>query len=102
MRSSNWSYKGFRLREFYATEAAFRGVMLAYNLISLFRQVILKTKVPPRLQSLRFQCFAIGSWLGKEYHRPVLKLSLPVKRRLWFEGLLAKIVEFVPPFPLET
>jgi hypothetical protein len=98
----DFGMNGFCLQEFYATEAAFRSVMLAYNLISLFRQVILKTKVQPRLQSIRFQCFAIGSWLGKKYRRPVLKLSLPVKRRPWFEGLFAKIVEFAPPFPLET
>jgi hypothetical protein len=85
---------GFCLKEFYATEAAFRSVMIAYNLISLFRQVILKVKIQPRLQSIRFKCFAIGSWIGKRYRKKVLKVSLPHQRRPWFEGLFAKIEEF--------
>ena len=44
------------MQEFWATEAALNVVMLAFNLMSLFRQVMLKT--PP---NTRWQHFAISS-----------------------------------------
>ena len=90
----DFGLNGFCMNEFYATEAAFRCVMIAYNLISIFRQGILGLKIQPRLQTIRFQCFAIGSWIGKKYRRKVLKVSLAQKRRAWFEGLFAKIDDF--------
>ncbi len=90
----DFGINGFCLQNFYATEASFRSVMVAYNLISLFRQAVLGVKLPPRLSTLRFKCFAIGSWIGKKYRRSVLKVGLNVKRRPWFEGLFSKIEEF--------
>ena len=85
---------GFCLKEFYATEASFRSVMVAYNLISLFRQAVLGLKIQPRLASIRFKCFAIGSWLGKKYRKTILKVSLAHQRRPWFVGLFTKIDDF--------
>ena len=79
----NFGVEGFCLKEFYATEASFRCVMVAYNLISLFRQAILGLKIQPRLASIRFKCFAIGSWLGKKYRKTILKVSLAHQRRGW-------------------
>ncbi|MCG2704830.1 MAG: IS1380 family transposase [Candidatus Omnitrophica bacterium] len=90
----DFGLNGFCTKDFYATEAAFRCVMVAYNLVSLFRQAVLGLKIQPRLQTIRFQCFAIGSWIGKKYRQKVLKVSLAQKRRPWFEGLFAKIDEF--------
>ena len=90
----DFGLNGFCTNDFYATEAAFRSVMIAYNLISLFRQAILGLKIQPRLQSIRFKCFAIGSWIGRKYRHKVLKVSLVHKRRPWFEGLFAKIEDF--------
>lgn len=90
----DFGLNGFCTKDFYATEAAFRCVMMAYNLVSLFRQAVLGLKIQPRLQSIRFQCFAIGSWIGKKYRQNVLRVSLAQKRRPWFEGLFTKIEEF--------
>lgn len=90
----DFGLNGFCMNEFYATEAAFRCVMIAYNLISVFRQGILGLKIQPRLQTIRFQCFAIGSWIGKKYRQKILKISLAPKRRPWFEGLFTKIDDF--------
>lgn len=87
----DFGMEGFCLKEFYATEASFRCVMVAYNLISLFRQAVLGLKIQPRLASIRFKCFAIGSWLGKKYRRAILRVSLAPQRRPWFEGLFTKI-----------
>lgn len=35
----------FNMQDFWATEAALNTVMLAYNLMSLFRQVLLRSEV---------------------------------------------------------
>ncbi len=90
----DFGLNGFCTKDFYATEAAFRCVMVAYNLVSLFRQAVLGLKIQPRLQTIRFQCFAIGSWIGRKYRQKVLKVSLAQKRRPWFEGLFTKIDDF--------
>jgi DNA-directed RNA polymerase subunit N (RpoN/RPB10) len=91
----------FCLDQFYATEAAFRSVMVSYNVISLFRQAVLGVKIQPRLATIRFQCFAIGSWIGRKYRKNVLRVSLAHKRRPWFEGLFTKIEDFSWDLPVE-
>lgn len=77
----------FNLKSFDATEAALNWVMIAYNLISLFRQVVLNTKVESRMKTLRYQIFAIGGYVVKNGNQRLLKLSLAMKRREWFTGL---------------
>jgi len=77
----------FCQQNFYATEAALNFVMMAYNFISLFRQVILKTKVHERMKTLRYKVFAIGGYIIKKGNQRILKLSLAMKRREWFTGL---------------
>lgn len=77
----------FNLKSFDATEAALNWVMIAYNLISLLRQVLLNTKVENRMKTLRYQVFAIGGYVVKNGNQRLLKLSLAMKRREWFTGL---------------
>lgn len=77
----------FNLKNFDATEAALNWAMIAYNLISLFRQVVLNTKVEKRMRTLRYQVFAIGGYIIKNGNQRLLKLSLAMKRREWFTGL---------------
>ena len=77
----------FNLKSFDATEAALNWVMMAYNFISLFRQVVLNTRVEQRMKTLRYKVFAIGGYMIKKGNQKVLKLSLAMKRREWFTGL---------------
>jgi hypothetical protein len=86
----------FNMKGFWATEAAPNVVMLAYapkevllgdNLISLFRQAVLRTKVQPTLATLHGQVLAIGASWHREADNNTLILSLPRKRRAWFKGL---------------
>lgn len=90
----------FCLDSFYATEAAFRTVILAYNLMSLFRQALLQAPQAVRLSTMRFQCFALGAWIGRRGRRKMLRLSLPPPRRRWFEGLFARIEALHSPWPV--
>jgi len=87
----------FNQREFYATEATLQFVMIAYNLMSLFRQVILRGKVQPRLKTLRYQIFAIGSYLVRDGNTRILNLSLAMKRRMAFLGLWNATDQFSMP-----
>ncbi|UKJ05807.1 transposase [Solitalea lacus] len=78
----------FNLKNFDATEAALNWVMMAYNFISLFRQVVLNTQVEQRLKTLRYKVFAIGGYMVKNGSQKILKLSLAMKRREWAEDLV--------------
>lgn len=96
---ADFGLNGFCLDPFYATEAAFRSAMLAYNLMSLFRQALLQAPTAVKLSTMRFQCFALGSWIGGKGRKKVLRISLSARRRPWFEGLFAKIGAFRCPWP---
>ncbi len=95
----DFGLNGFCLDPFYATEAAFRSVMLAYNLISLFRQALLQAPTSVRLSTMRFQCFALGAWIGRQGRKKVMRISLEARRRPWFEGLFGKTAAFRCPWP---
>ncbi|MBU1656820.1 MAG: transposase [Candidatus Omnitrophica bacterium] len=97
----DFGMNGFCLNKFYGTEAAFRMVLIAYNLLSLFRQVILKKPIQQHLSTIRFKCFALGSWITKRGRKEVLKLSVVPKRRIWLDGLFSNLVHLATPFPLK-
>ena len=56
----------FCLRDFYATEACLNVVMMAFNLMSLFRQTLLKTLPTPTLKTLRYKLFALPAYITHE------------------------------------
>ncbi len=77
----------FCMDKFWATEAAFRTIMIGYNLMSLFRQVVLQAKSQDTLSTLRFKCFALGSWISKHAGRTTLNISAIGEKRKWLDGL---------------
>lgn len=79
----DFGVQGFCMDSFCATETAMRFVMMAYNLMSLFRILTLQKQPCPTLATLRFNCFAVGSWV----QNGVLKMSVPLKRRQWYDSL---------------
>lgn len=97
----DFGINGFCMNNFWATEAAFRTVCVAYNLMSLFRQIALKGTTFPTLSTLRFQCFAIGSYIKKDGRDEVLMLSVKQKKRAWIDGLFSKLIDLGPPFPIK-
>ncbi len=92
----------FNMQSFSATETAMNCVMLAYNLMSLFRQVVLCSKVQPTLKTMRYKIFAAGGYLVKDGNRRILKLCLAMRRRQWFEGLWGKSKDFDLPVPFTS
>lgn len=98
----DFGFDSFNIDNFYGTEAALNMVMLAYNLMSLFRQSILGSKVQHKLSTLRYRLFVMGGYMVKDGNRRILKLSLAMKRREWFLGLWDKTLNFSLPVKLET
>jgi len=94
----DYGIDGFALQKFGAMEAAFRFTMLAYNIMSLFRQQVLLSKSAKRLNTLKFQCIAIGSYLGLKNGKKVLKLSAEGKRRHFLEHIFGNVDRLEPPF----
>lgn len=92
----------FNQKNFWATEAALNCVMMAYNLMSLFRQTVLRAPVQKTLKTLRFEVFGIGGYIVKNGKKRILKLSLNMKRRVWFCGLWDKSKNFTWPIPAPT
>jgi hypothetical protein len=94
----DFALEGFNLKDFFATEAALRFVNLAYNIISLFRQVTSEKPKQQRLQTLRLNCYAVGAWMTKKGNSKVLKMAVPIKKRKWMDGIFARVDE--TSFPL--
>lgn len=55
----DFALETFCFYNFCGTEAAFRSILMAYNLMALFRQVILKIKSQATLSTLPFKRFAL-------------------------------------------
>lgn len=94
----DFGLENFCLQDFWATEASFRFIMVAYNLLSLFRHFALNHHNRATLKTLRSYCFALGAWQVNHANRKVLKIALPAKRRPWMDGIFAQITNSSPPF----
>lgn len=103
---ADFGLDSFCLRDFWATEAALSVSMLAYNLMSVFRQAVMRQKVNHTLATLHHQVLAVGAYWGQPTEhegksKPTLRVALARKRRAWFEGLWARAGEFALPEPLK-
>src|SRR5690606_3891921 len=65
----------FCSREFYATEAAFRSVLMLFNLLSLWQSAARPGQTYRRPASLRTEVFLCGAIAGTDGRTPVIKLS---------------------------
>ncbi len=77
------------MRDFWATEAALGFAMLAYNLMSLFRQAVLRSRIQDTLSTLHGLVLAIGGSWHHDASQNRLLLSVPRRKRAWFSGLWA-------------
>lgn len=94
----DFGFDSFNLTNFYATEAALTFVMIAYNLMALFRMFILQEKTQKTLSTLRYKTFAIGAYFEKVNGSLILKIALAKKRRAWFSGMWKYGQVFEYPF----
>lgn len=89
----------FCMHEFFPTEAAFRAILLLFNLLSDFQRVIGMTK-HRRPATLRVTVFMCGAILGRAGHRKVVHMSEDggglKKRILFFEKILSNVFPTSP------
>lgn len=86
---ADFGLDAFNMRDFWATEAALGFAMLAYNLMSLFRQAVLRCRIQHTLSTLHGLVLAIGGAWHHDAHQNRLMLSVPRRKRAWFAGLWA-------------
>jgi hypothetical protein len=70
--------------------------MLAYNLMSVFRQAVIRQKAHQTLSTLHHKVLAMGAYWGADKEgdqKPTLNLAVARKRRPWFKGLWANANE---------
>ncbi|MBC7694785.1 MAG: transposase [Burkholderiales bacterium] len=83
----DFGFDSFTSKDFYATKAAVTFVVIAYNLMALFRTFVLQGKTQKTLSTLRYRTFAVGAYIEKINNTFVLKIALSKKRRQWFSVL---------------
>lgn len=66
--------------------------------MSLFRHFALNHHNRATLKTLKSYCFALGAWTVNHANKNVLKISLPVKKRAWLDGIFSQISILSPPF----
>ena len=82
-------------QSFDATEASLILMTIAYNFMSLFKQVIIGGNVRNRLSTLRYKLLAIPSTIQKSGNSIIVNMALHMNRRLWIKKLWDKI-ELIP------
>jgi len=92
---ADFGLDAFNMRDFWATEAALGFAMLAYNLMSLLRQAVMR----PRIQHTLFALHGLVLAIGDSWHRDAaqnrLMFCVPRRKRAWFAGIWANAS--VPP-----
>lgn len=87
--------------------------MLAYNLMSLFRQALLKavvskgavsTPIQYTLQTFRYKLFAKPAYTTTEGRKPIpiLNLAMAMQHRQWMQGLWDQAKQFDLPVKFAT
>ena len=87
---ADFGLDSFDMAQFWATEAALGMAMLAYNLMSLFRQAVMKSGIHHTLATLHHKVFAVGAFWDPGADKNVPRLAVTRRRRQWFEGLWAQ------------
>lgn len=92
----------FATNNFFALEATLNFIMIAYNLMSLFKQAIFQTKTQPQLKTLRYKLFATASYITKNGNQRILNLAISIKNRKWWDGLFGKYDDLLFPYQFQT
>lgn len=74
-------------QSFGGTEASLLTMTIAYNFMSLFKQIAIKEKVKQRLSTLRHKMLAIPAIIQQSGNTIIIKMALHLKRRAWIQKL---------------
>jgi hypothetical protein len=76
---------------FDGTEATLMLMTVAYNFLSLFKQLIIGGNVRNRLKTLRHKILAIPAIVEHSNDRTIVKMTLHMNRRAWISRLCMQI-----------
>ena len=76
---------------FDGTEAALMLMTVAYNFLSLFKQLIIGGDVRNRLKTLRHKMLAIPAIIEQNEDKTVVNLALHITRRSWITKICDRI-----------
>ena len=76
---ADFGFSNFKMQDFGATEVALNFVVVAYNIMSLFKQAVLKSGKLQQLKTIWYKIFAIGGYITKSGNHKLLNLSLAMK-----------------------
>jgi hypothetical protein len=79
---------------FDGTEACLLLMTIAYNFMSLFKQLIINDKVRNRLSTLRYKMLAIPAYIEEHSNKVIVKMALQMNRRAWIRKLWEKSAGF--------
>lgn len=83
---------GFCLQSFAGTEAAFRLTCFTFNMVALFKTLILQDR-RTTLATIRHRIFVVGAAVGSAARKTILRLALQGRWRGEFERLLRRVAE---------
>lgn len=81
----DYGIEGFALIKFGAMEAAFKYVIMAFNIMQLVKMKVIQTQKGWILSTIRLQCIALGSYLVTNGRKRILKLAALGQKRHFFE-----------------
>jgi hypothetical protein len=77
-------------QSFDATEASLLLMTVAYNFMSLFKQVIIGGSIRNRLSTIRYRLLAIPSAIENSGNSIIVNMALQMSRRMWIKKLWDK------------
>lgn len=112
-RRGTYAAASFCTQAFFATEAAFLGVLFAYNLLALYQSQVTSSRGYRRPSTVRAAVFVAGAilgrsgrnallrfsqaWGGLDKHKPLIDAALHAK--IPIAPLLSRAREPDPPWP---
>jgi hypothetical protein len=67
---------------------------IAYNFMSLFKQLIIRSEVRHRLKTLRYKILFIPAIIECSGNKTIVKMALHINQRSWIRKLCDKIEQF--------
>jgi hypothetical protein len=80
-------------QSFDGTEASLILMTIAYNFMSLFKQLVIGGKTINRLSTIRYKLLAIPSTIEESGNRLIITMALQMQRRAWIKKLWEAIDE---------
>lgn len=84
-------------QDFWATEAMINMAIMAYNLMSLLRLVVINSPKQQMLKTIRMKFLAIPAYIQKHSQKKTLKLAIALKQRPAFLSIWGRAKEFAVP-----